>query len=765
MNSDNFKRFKSCISCTGIVLAAAMGGSVWGYLQTGHVEVMMIPVAVVVLFGILAGCFYINVRKAGDEHFRDLRLAKQQAEAACQARGDFLARMSHEIRTPLNGIIGMTEIILATRLDDNQRHIMSIIDRESNHLLDLINDILDFSKIEAGKVVIESIAFDLQQVLNNVGQTVAVQADRKGLELNVFLSPEVPRKIFGDPTRLRQVLQNLVANAVKFTPQGEIRIKAEKRQQLEDSVTVRFSVEDTGIGIETENQDAIFDSFTQADASTTRKYGGTGLGTTISKSLVELMGGRIQLESRPAQGTCIWFDLSFGLPEKSGAPVRIPTALHVLMVDDCATSRKFAVKQLESLGCRARTAQGGFEALNLLSDSITRQDPFDLVITDFRMPNMSGYELTRQLRTMECYQQIPVIAISGLQELSSGDDFRSLGFDRCLPKPLDIDELRYAIQAVCNPVGPQAHGPVKGKSGSGAAAVSTARILLADDYLANQQVAAMHLASVGYQVDVAENGRIALDLYANNPYDLILMDIEMPVMDGYAATRAIRSMEQERHMAPVPIIAVTAHALKGNEEKCRKCGMNDFITKPLRRKKLLGRIGQWLEPRPKQPDMAQAEPADRTDEEFSKSSAAPMDWALALEEFLDQEAVLVNVLAEFRQTLCQQFTLMENALDANDSETVRKEAHAIKGGAANLAMGALSALAARLEEKAKAGDLSRAGVGLKALKDEFERLEQYLAGAPHHAKELSGEPDASVADGPLSTEDDGHPASDRAVSL
>ncbi len=656
---------------------------------------------------------------------------KLAAQAASRAKGDFLAHMSHEIRTPLSGIIGMTEIALATRLDDNQRRILGIIERESNHLLDLINDILDFSKIEAGKLSLETVAFDLHRLLQAVSESTALQANQKGLEINVFCSPAVPRRMMGDPTRLRQVLLNLAANAVKFTAEGEINIHVEWVARQSEALRLRFDISDTGIGISADQQSTIFESFAQADTSITRRYGGTGLGTTISKSLVELMGGRLILESIPGRGTSVSFELSFEPAADESQPQPEPKAawdhLRVLIVDDCFTSRKYALKYLDALGCRPIEAQNGPQALELLKAAAAEGEPFELIITDFHMPQMSGYELVQQLRRLESYQQVPVMAVTGLQEIATGEDFRSLGFDRCLAKPITLDGLKEAIDRVYRPATAEKHIHAEASC-----ATKKARILVVEDYQANQQVAAMHLNSAGYAVDLAENGRQAVERFSPGTYDLILMDLEMPVMDGYAATRAIRQSEQQHNTrqpdrpgTTVPIIALTAHALKGHEEKSRQAGMNDFLTKPLRRKKLLATIQRWLVP-----------PAKGTGDETSGDAApgeppgvhsVPLNWDQALEEFMGQEAVLRNVLIQFQETVTGQLVAITRALADQDGETVRKQAHAIKGGAANLTADPLSRIASRLEEIGASGRLAEGRQVLEELSAEFARLGLYLA--------------------------------------
>jgi CheY-like chemotaxis protein/HPt (histidine-containing phosphotransfer) domain-containing protein len=444
------------------------------------------------------------------------------------------------------------------------------------------------------------------------------------------------------------------------------------------------------------------------------------------------MGGCLQLESRPGAGTTLWFDLSFDLPPEAAVEVNpaeaIPQApLRVLIVDDCATSRQFALKYLTVLGCQAQAAKDGPEALEVLSAAAAANSAYNLIITDFRMPTMSGFELAQQMRKMESYQQTPVIAVTGLQEIASGEDFRSLGFDRCLPKPLKFDDLKTAIAEVCRPSEPVDQATIQRSAGSEVRQSRKRRLLLADDYLTNQQVALMHLTSAGYQVDAADNGQAAVALFQRQPYDLVLMDLEMPIMDGYTAARTIRRIEQERFTGnepPVPIVAVTAHALKGYEQKAQEAGMNDFLTKPLRRKTLLATVQRWL-------DRQEAATLSAVDgvaiAPAPGPGAAPIDWVRALEEFLGQETVLNQVVAEFLQTVEGQIPCIQEALAVNDPETVRKQAHAIKGGAANLAAEPLAAAALALEEIGRGGDLAQGEAAARRLAGELARLSDYLS--------------------------------------
>jgi CheY-like chemotaxis protein/nitrogen-specific signal transduction histidine kinase len=531
-----------------------------------------------------------------------LQRAKLEAEAASRAKSDFLAKMSHEIQTPLNGIIGMTEVALRTRLDASQRRLLSIIDQESTILLDIIGNILDFSKIESGKLEIEKIAFDLRLLMDEIGDGIALQASQKNLELNIYVSPALPRYLVGDPTRLRQVLLNLAASSIKFTHEGEVCIKAELVERTNSEAVVRMRVEDTGIGIAKDEHAAIFDSFAQVDGSTARQYGGTGLGTTISKKLVELMGGWIDLQSQEGRGPHVEFTLSFEVPvDQYHTTIGEACAwqdLRILVVDDCITSRMITSKYLESFGCDVTQAQDGKRALEILQDNQPAKANFNLIITDFRMPEINGYELARKVRSMDAHKDLPIIVVTGLLELVDGHNDEVEVFDRCLAKPLKIDELEMAIASVCAAVPPgnregEPHAvAIRGKKGSR----SKGRVLLVENYITNQQVVETHLSSAGYQVDIAEDGRKAIEMAAANSYDLILMDMEMPGMDGLDTTREIRRMARSRNGAaiPTPIIAMTAHALKGQEASYREVGIDDFMAKPIRRKPLLDRMRRWI---------------------------------------------------------------------------------------------------------------------------------------------------------------------------
>jgi PAS domain S-box-containing protein len=524
---------------------------------------------------------------------------KIRAESASLAKSEFLANMSHEIRTPLNGIIGMAELATDTDLDENQRNIFHTINAEANSLLDIINDVLDFSKIEAGKFELEEIPFNLRHTIEDVANSFAHRAEQKGLEFISFLSPDVPSRLIGDPGRLRQILANLSGNALKFTHEGEIYIEADMAEDVGNKVRIHFLVKDTGIGIPKEKQATIFESFTQADGSTTRKYGGTGLGTTISKQLVKLMGGEIDVESEEGKGSTFLFTAVFA--KQTGLEVALTgkevdlSNLRVLVVDDNQTNRFVLTEYFRSWGCLPVEATSGKEALSILRESVASKEPFDLLLTDFQMPGMSGFELAKETRETKDFKKVPITILSSAGMRGDSKICADIGIEGYLNKPIRRDDLRKAVISVL--------GLSEKKELDTSPRLVTrhsvaedfreeVQILLVEDYLTNQQVAMRHLIKGGYQVDLVEDGMQAVEAYKGKRYDLILMDIEMPVMDGYEATREIRKLTF-RALKHVPIVAMTAHAMKGVRTRCLEAGMDDYITKPLKRKELLAMVDKW----------------------------------------------------------------------------------------------------------------------------------------------------------------------------